>query len=341
MELTSTKFEESVNLTTLEQILSKNSFDNISELYRYNNCDKLINSSMENEELEFSQFGNVFKCKYEKNGDITSALSMCIFFYSDLYEILDNCKYVVKINETPIISCNLRTITQFDRMMIFDKFAIIKLPNDWLIGKFISISDKLGAMCIEIHSDNTHVTNKINKIMLNYEMIYYESFFRVWLKNNTHAVKFQQLEENPLSTKTDKTATYVIKSKSIHRGYFIESPNLASIQNISCQMISENNKSHTRFNYSKWMILANSVRVSNNMIYLPINNNFDYKEISMKSISGGTIDMTAVYKVGMKELQLVLTYEDNYVNTKIYSLCLNVMTYKDGNVTVLTNINVY
>lgn len=349
MELQNNNLNEQVNTTI--RVMTKKSLGCDSEVYRYSyKTDLILNSSIENIELEFQKNDDnedsyVFSCECTPDGPVTLPKAICIKGRVDFLGVstIKKARILYTYKDVTIYDCTIGMITKLDGCIITSEYMIVDLPNKWLAGKFNSIGSLQYLPKFTIifpRNENLGPQCYINNVFLNYELSFYEQNDVNDLRYKPHEVLFQQLEnintESIENTNTTTTLTFAINSELIHRGYFITNEgygfNLNRIQQIKMTL-----NGHIRFDYSKWMINSNTIYVGCDAIYLPLNDNLDYKQISKKSLSGGTCNMS---KILTAKIVIVCDKFPNIEKILIHALCLNEMMYDGkGNITIKHKTN--
>lgn len=116
----------------------------------------------------------------------------------------------------------------------------------------------------------------------------------------------------------DNKYEFNLNFSRISKGFFIECENINNLNELKLLFYFPNDPL-TRIAYNKFLLKSKSIKINENMIYLPFNYDKSYTDISNESYEGG-IDLSRI-----DDLILVLTFSQPINNIKIYNVGMNLL----------------
>ena len=146
------------------------------------------------------------------------------------------------------------------------------------------------------------------------------------MKNNTGTTHITNNETNFREDIHDDKFTYTIKChfSFLVKGYFIEC-NVVDLENFEYQILNI-----TRFDYNKSMIYLYTHRISDNLIYAPLNCKVDYKTIDYASALGNR-DTESKFILTFKNRQSIIGIHAINCNYLMYGSGMGVVRYQRDN----------
>jgi hypothetical protein len=219
------------------------------------------------------------------------------------FEFLNKSRIELIINGDVICKESLLFLLNLNHIQFDKNNAIIKLPHDNLFPNgFITLKDT--EIKYELFFELG--TDEILDISANIQLTYVDSDeFKILSTSKTPILKNKNFIKNIIYDNREKKCNINIEFQTtlINKGYFIEG-NLENLLKIRLT----NNKTDIRFTYDKLMLIANSQYINKNLIYIPIDENYDYSKNIIND------------DVSQKESVLSFEFSEStkYINVHVY-----------------------
>ncbi len=251
----------------LSKLLNDRTFKNFTDEF-----DKLDDNTLS---LKLLRKGDIMKIKH-----IFFELKDSNLFDVDInYEILNKSKLKLFIRNELIFDQSLLFLINLNPIKIIKNSVLIELPYSWFTNEFIMIACVFSDFRLELNFEN-HAEH-IFHASVNLEYTFAEGDDRLALAFNRHIAK-SQFTKSTNYQNTEKICNFDIEidPKYYLKGYFIEG-NLENLLKLTLKNMKDA-KTSIRFEYNKLMMIANSKYINKNLIYVPINEEYDYTKMENK-----------------------------------------------------------
>lgn len=275
-----------------------------------------------NTQLQFEYIGEEWKLQIIGGSCDTLIPKYLLFKTLNTNNFLDsfeNYKLKIKIGNTIIIDHYLSLYSKLNTMdCIMPNNYLVKIPFESFCDKILIAA--LRYMNVQIFIQNADNIN-LETITLISGNTFETAFIETSYQDREHLQHFQQIiqDENITCNNISIESNYNLESNyNINlygniRGYFLEG-DIEKLKNI--KIIYGGNEF---INYDKLMINLFSKKIHDKLIYIPLNNNFDYKECKHDNFAG------SINHNLFQRIQLNLQWDSPPNALRFYGLTLSFM----------------
>jgi len=250
---------------------------------------------------------------------------------NDIYNYLQNVILVLDIR-VQIIEIPLSLLWNLNTPEIINSKLYLQIPFEMFFGKI-----KLHGM-----NNNSSVTFYIRNInnLVNYA-VNSSLMFKSYTYGNRDSLydasynivqQISSIELNvSLNDLNNESREFVINTENFDgfiKGFFIESQNIDELQELHFFI-----NGHVRTNYDRFLIRNNCVRINENMLFYPFNNDISYQERTYNSFDG------AICLCQLIRSHLRVRFENPRRKVKIYGLNMNDYRQNYNQSRLIHNIN--
>lgn len=222
----------------------------------------------------------------------------------------------LEIGAQKILSIPLRFMLHLKNYELCDNKIYISIPFNLFINEMKLIS-------LDLHSIRfvlTNIENHFTSCKLISKGIYYDSNIRRNMVLNNHEEIIQQLRSTEIiATNPKDEFLYKIPFDGIHKGFYIECENVDEVNEISLSL-NEN----IRFIYNRFLIRTKCVKISQQLLYLPMN--FDKTQHDRTSEGfEGSINLSRIDQSLLK-----IKFDNLHSRVCIYGLGSNILRHIGG-----------
>ncbi len=276
----------------------------------------------ENMVFPFHNFDNYFLYMPHRNRESFSCKSIAFELTENMSEnqfneLIKDAYFELEIGGQSIIKHKLSFYTKLHPIKIIDNKVMITLPLNYFIGEIYLAKLQYNEVKLRIGSiQNMDLVSNINfyGAFKSYRERIHSTNAEILIQNVQS--KYIELEEpeNELSMK--------LIFNNICRGYFIEAP----INKLQRFKLIINNT--TRIDYDELMLNEFCKKVSDNLIYIPFDDNFNYMDLDENKLRES-------YRYGINQTRLdIIKFQLNFSepvnNIGIHSLTSNKFKYQSG-----------
>jgi hypothetical protein len=284
---------------------------------------KIVN---QNVNLSLDRNNQGFRLVLPRNGDTFFYKYLAFEFQNNISEndfnnIIKNAYFELKIGGCTIIKNKLSFFTLVDPIKIKNNKVIITLPMDYFMNEIYLIKVQYNEITININDIEN--INLINNCALYGTYRFYDNPERQQIAQQEKDILIQNLQSKYIVLEDPVTEIKMrLCFNHICRGYFIEGP----INNLSQIKLFVN--AHERLHYDDLMVDLFCKKISDNLIYLPLDNNFNFTDFKEKSIKDA-------YRQGLNQsrvdnLSIKLTFIEPTNKAGVHSLTTNKLRYAAG-----------
>lgn len=224
--------------------------------------------------------------------------------------------FEMEIGGQKILSIPLRFMMQLKNCEICDNKIYITIP-------FEMFCSEIRLICLQYHEVRfklTNIENNFTSCKLISKGIYYDTDIRRNMAQNEHKEIIQQLASTEINCSNPRNEfKYRIPFDSIHKGFYIECENVDEINEIRLTLNDSD-----RFIYNRFLVRTKCIKISQHLLYLPLNFDKSYQDRSRTGFEGSInlsrIDSSVLY-IKLDNLQSKIC---------IYGLGSNMLRYMSG-----------
>lgn len=259
-----------------------NDFDNVTR----------GNRSIETVTEELTVSNNIHHCTILRQADTIKITHLLFKLHNpemSLGEFKNELKdslFTIMMGGSIVYQYELSLLAELEISTKIDDTIVIQLPS-YLQKEFLLIAMQYYETRIGIHNLSPALCNSVCLLK---ELLYLDTTERRLMAQNGHEQHMQLIQTKKITCVDDistpdhvltKVSNTNLDFESEIKGYFIESNNLDKLDMVS---LSFNNVD--KFNYDRNMLSQNSVKVGNNLLYIPFNNARSYEDSTVDSFSG-------------------------------------------------------
>jgi hypothetical protein len=268
----------------------------------------------------------------------------CIYTIDEFIQNTSQYRYIIYAGGTEFLRLPFSIIFSLNKVKIIDNTFIIQIPYDSFFQlPYKMASSKHHDLESVIYYDNEFISNySINEIS---EIEFCNTEERNLLKNEINVSYYNELiyrydTYDAIISNNRHTYTFIdTHFNGLVKGFFIETNEINNIENIKFNLsmydngdLKEDTKMCDYINFDKIKINLFCNKISDSLIYLPLDNN-QFNDTSPLNAINGLYYYRSFSFPGEVNSRLTITFNNNVnVDSKIilYYLSPNTMDYRDG-----------
>ena len=229
--------------------------------------------------------------------------------------LIKNIYFEFYIGGRIIFEIPLRFMIHLKETEFYDNKFHIKIP-------FKMFCDEINLIVLRQHRAEIKLKNIETNMFLFYSLTSLGIIYNNYGIQNRHDFLIEQIiqELNILEiTQHSENISFNFEFDGYHKGFFIECNNVDEINEI---IFKANN--YVRFEYDKYLIKSKCIKISQKLLYLPLNFDKSYLDITNSGFDGSfNLSRTDT-------LKMIINFNIMQVNICFYGIGTNILIYQGG-----------
>ena len=269
---------------------------------------------------EINKLSLLYQLELSRNADMTKMKHLIFecqqpMNIDEFKNIVSEYVFKIEINASTMLKHKLSLYIELNDIITCGNKYSITIPsyiimNDILVGALRHNQIKIDLL--------KSYNNPFNNIHITFEDCFCDQLERSFIQQERHINPFQEIQYQDYNV-NNNNATLLLNTfyASLTKGYFIEG-DITKITNLELHFNGQR-----RISYDDMMIQLYCHKISDNLLYLPMDTNND-------SYLG------AFYQTVYNTIQMKLMFSENTRHVRIYSVSLKLLVYNNGQCMIYT-----